>query len=74
MKVAQSPRVAVRLMLGASLLAVASPVFAQEAAEEGGLDEIVGNMAAVVIQVEHGDAIAYLAELARNDRPDRNTA
>jgi len=41
MKVAQSPRVAVRLMLGASLLAVASPVFAQEAAEEGGLDEIV---------------------------------
>ena len=41
MKVAQSPRVAVRLMLGASLLAVASPAFAQEAAEEGGLDEIV---------------------------------
>jgi len=31
---------------------------------ECGLDEIVGNMAAVVIQVEHGDAIAYLAELA----------
>jgi iron complex outermembrane recepter protein len=41
MKVAQSPRVAVRLMLGASLFAVASPVFAQEAAEEGGLGEIV---------------------------------
>lgn len=41
MKVAQSPRFAVRLMLGASLFAVASPVFAQEAAEEGGLDEIV---------------------------------
>lgn len=41
MKVAHSPRVAVRLMLGASLLAVASPVFAQDAAEEGGLEDIV---------------------------------
>ncbi len=29
-----------------------------------GLDEIVGRMAGVVIQVEHGDAVAYLAELA----------
>ena len=31
---------------------------------ECGLDEIVGDMAAVVVQVEHGDAIGYLAELA----------
>jgi hypothetical protein len=29
-----------------------------------GLDELVGEMAAVVIQVEHGDAVGYLAELA----------
>jgi hypothetical protein len=29
-----------------------------------GLDELVGEMAAVVIQVEHGDAVPYLAELA----------
>lgn len=29
-----------------------------------GLDQIVGDMAAAVIQVEHGDAIDYLAELA----------
>lgn len=29
-----------------------------------GLDEIVGRMAGVVIQVEHGDAVSYLAELA----------
>jgi hypothetical protein len=29
-----------------------------------GLGDIVGNMAAVVIQIEHGDAVAYLAELA----------
>jgi hypothetical protein len=29
-----------------------------------GLGDIVGEMAAVVIQVEHGDAINYLAELA----------
>jgi len=29
-----------------------------------GLDQLVGDMAAVLIQVEHGDAIAYLAELA----------
>ena len=31
---------------------------------ECGLDDIVGDMAAVVVQVEHGDAIGYLAELA----------
>jgi hypothetical protein len=31
---------------------------------EAGLDELVGEMAAAVIQVQHGDAIAYLAELA----------
>ena len=31
---------------------------------QSGLDELVGNMAAVVIQVEHGDAVNYLAELA----------
>ena len=31
---------------------------------DAGIDEIVGNMAGVVIQVDHGDAIAYLAELA----------
>lgn len=41
MKVAQSPRFAVRLMLGASLLAVTTPALAQEASEAGGLDEIV---------------------------------
>jgi len=29
-----------------------------------GIDEIVGQMAAVVIQVDHGDAVNYLAELA----------
>ena len=29
-----------------------------------GLDELVKEMAAVVIQVEHGDAVKYLAELA----------
>lgn len=29
-----------------------------------GLDEIVSEMAAVVVQVEHGDAVSYLAELA----------
>ena len=29
-----------------------------------GLDDLVGEMAAVVIQVEHGDAVKYLAELA----------
>ena len=31
---------------------------------ESGLNEIVGNMAAVVVQVEHGDAVLYMAELA----------
>ena len=31
---------------------------------QSGLNEIVGNMAALVVQVEHGDAINYLAELA----------
>ena len=41
MKTVHSPRIAVRLMLGASLLAVATPVLAQEAAKDGGLDEIV---------------------------------
>ncbi|MEY4670653.1 MAG: hypothetical protein RLZZ415_532, partial [Pseudomonadota bacterium] len=41
MKTVHSPRIAVRLMLGASLLAVATPVLAQEAANNGGLDEIV---------------------------------
>ena len=29
-----------------------------------GLDDLVGHMAGVVIQVEHGDAVPYLAELA----------
>ncbi|MFV0315818.1 MAG: hypothetical protein ACK5O2_02510 [Microthrixaceae bacterium] len=29
-----------------------------------GIDELVGEMAAVVIQVEHGDGVAYVAELA----------
>jgi hypothetical protein len=29
-----------------------------------GLDQLVGTMAAVVIQVDHGNAIAYMAELA----------
>lgn len=29
-----------------------------------GLDQIVGRMAGVVVQVEHGDAVGYLAELA----------
>jgi hypothetical protein len=31
---------------------------------ESGIDDLVGTMAGVLIQVEHGDAIAYLAELA----------
>ena len=31
---------------------------------ECGLDEIVGDMRGVVVQVENGDAINYLAELA----------
>src|SRR6185436_7377091 len=31
---------------------------------QSGLEQIVGNMAALVVQVEHGDAINYLAELA----------
>jgi hypothetical protein len=31
---------------------------------ECGLPEIVGDMAAVVVQVEHGDAVDYVAELA----------
>jgi hypothetical protein len=31
---------------------------------ESGLNEIVGNTAAVVVQVEHGDAVLYMAELA----------
>jgi len=29
-----------------------------------GLDDLVGEMAAVVIQVQHGDAVSYIAELA----------
>ena len=29
-----------------------------------GLDQIVGNMAALVVQVEHGDGVPYMAELA----------
>ena len=35
-----------------------------ERRQETGLDEIVGDMRGVVVQVEHGDAINYLAELA----------
>ena len=35
-----------------------------ERREQAGLNQIVGNMAAVVVQVEHGDAVNYLAELA----------
>ena len=35
-----------------------------ERRQSPGLDEIVGNMAGVVVQVEHGDAVNYLAELA----------
>ena len=31
---------------------------------ETGLDEIVGDMRGVVVQVEHGDGVRYLAELA----------
>ena len=31
---------------------------------QSGLNEIVGNMAAVVVQVEHGDGVNYVAELA----------
>jgi hypothetical protein len=30
---------------------------------EAGLDQLVGNTAALVVQVEHGDAVDYLAEL-----------
>ena len=32
--------------------------------QQSGLNEIVGNMAALVVQVEHGDAVNYMAELA----------
>ena len=32
--------------------------------QETGLDEIVGDMRGVVVQVEHGDGVRYLAELA----------
>ena len=32
--------------------------------EQSGLNQIVGNMAAVVVQVEHGDGVDYMAELA----------
>ena len=32
--------------------------------QQSGLNEIVGNMAAVVVQVEHGDGVLYVAELA----------
>ena len=35
-----------------------------ERRQETGLDEIVGDMRGVVVQVEHGDAVRYLAELA----------
>jgi glycosyltransferase involved in cell wall biosynthesis len=35
-----------------------------ERRDAAGLGDIVGEMAAVVIQVEHGDAVNYLAELA----------
>lgn len=31
---------------------------------EAGIDELVGDMAAVMVSVDHGDAVAYLAELA----------
>ena len=31
---------------------------------QSGLNEIVGNMAAVVVQVQHGDGVLYVAELA----------
>src|SRR4029078_5983242 len=31
---------------------------------QSGLNQIVGNMAAVVVQVEPGDAVSYIAELA----------
>ena len=32
--------------------------------QKSGLDEIVGDTAALVVQVEHGDAVDYMAELA----------
>ena len=35
-----------------------------ERRQKSGLDQIVGNMAALVVQVEHGDGVDYLAELA----------
>jgi hypothetical protein len=35
-----------------------------ERRQESGLDQVVGNMAAAVIQIEPGDAINYVAELA----------
>src|SRR6188472_3794062 len=34
-----------------------------ERRQKAGLDQIVGNTAALVVQVEHGDGIDYLAEL-----------
>ena len=35
-----------------------------ERREKSGLNQIVGNTAALVVQVEHGDAVDYMAELA----------
>ena len=35
-----------------------------ERRQKSGLDQIVGNMAALVVQVEHGDGVDYMAELA----------
>lgn len=35
-----------------------------ERRSRSGLAQLVGGMAAVLIQVEHGDAIVYMAELA----------
>ena len=34
-----------------------------ERREKSGLNQIVGNTAALVVQVEHGDAVDYMAEL-----------
>jgi len=35
-----------------------------ERRSQSGLSQLVGSMAAVVIQVDHGDGLAYMAELA----------
>jgi hypothetical protein len=40
-----------------------------ERRSQSGLSQLVGAMAAVVVQVDHGDGLAYIAELAGGRSP-----